>query len=417
MHAQHRERFLEAMGPGVAVLPAAPVAIRSRDVDHPYRPDSDFYYLTGFDEPDSVCVLTNQHDTHRFVLFVAPRDPERETWDGPRAGVEGAVARYGADAAFPIAELDARLVEYLRDVERLFYALGRDRAFDDRILRAVGAVRREARKGIVHPTEVVEPGKVLHELRLRKSPEELERMRRAAQITAEAHAQAQEVARPGMHEYELEAEILRVFRRHGGEPAYGSIVGSGPNATILHHRRNDRRIEQGELVLIDAGCEHRCYASDVTRTFCVGGPMRAEQRAVYDVVRAAQEKALESVRPGATLEDVHRAAVEVIADGLLRLGLLEGSHEEVLEKASYKPFYMHRTSHWLGMDVHDVGAYFRGGKPRPLEPGFVFTVEPGIYIGAGSDVEERWRGIGVRIEDDVLVTEDGHENLTGAIPK
>ncbi|MFW5925936.1 MAG: aminopeptidase P N-terminal domain-containing protein [Myxococcota bacterium] len=417
MHSEHRERFLERMGPGVAVFPAAPVAFRNNDVDHPYRQDSDFYYLSGFDEPDSVCVLTNQHDEHRFVMFVPPRNPERETWDGPRAGVEGAMARFGADAAFPIDELDEKLPEYLGDVDRLFYRLGVDRSFDERVFRAIGAVRRKARKGIRHPTEIVEPGKVLHAMRLRKSAAELERMRRAAAVTAEAHARARDIAQPGMFEYEVEAEILRAFRRHGGEPAYGSIVASGPNATILHHRRNDRRMGEGDLLLIDAGCEHGCYACDVTRTFAVGTDMTGEQRAVYDVVLGAQQAAIDSVRPGATLEDVHHAALEALVDGLLELGLVEGDRDQVLEDEAYKPFYMHRTSHWLGMDVHDVGGYFVEGHPRPLEPGMVFTVEPGLYVAVDADVEPRWRGIGVRIEDDVVVTEDGREVLTAAIPK
>lgn len=417
MHSEHRARFLERMGPGVAVFPAAAVAFRNNDVDHPYRQDSDFYYLSGFDEPDSVCVLTNQHDEHRFVMFVPPRNPERETWDGPRAGVEGALARFGADAAFPIDELDEKLPEYLRDVDRLFYRIGVDRSFDERVFRAIQAVRRQARKGVRHPTEIVEPGKVLHAMRLEKSAAELERMRRAAAVTAEAHARAREVARPGMFEYEVEAEILRVFRRHGGEPAYGSIVASGPNATILHHRRNDRRMDEGDLLLIDAGCEHGYYACDVTRTFAVGKDMTGEQRAVYDVVMAAQQRAIDAVRPGVSLDDVHHAALETLVDGLLELGLVEGDRDQVLEAEAYKPFYMHRTSHWLGMDVHDVGGYFVEGRPRPLEPGMVFTIEPGLYIAVDAEVEPRWRGIGVRIEDDVVVNEGGCEVLTAAIPK
>jgi Xaa-Pro aminopeptidase len=417
MFSNHRQRFLEGMGEGVAVLPSAPVSYRNNDVDHPYRQDSDFYYLTGFDEPNAVCVLTTQHPEHRFVLFVQPRNPERETWDGPRAGVEGAVERHGADAAFPIDELDERLPEYLRDVDRLYYRLGLDPGTDDMVLGAIDEVRRLVRKGVRHPSHIIEPGVVLHEMRLRKSPDEVERMRRAAAITAEAHAMAREVAAPGMFEYEVEAEILRVFRRHGGEPAYGSIVASGPNATILHHRRNDRQMQEGDLLLIDAGCEHGLYASDVTRTFCVGAEMSGPQRAVYDVVLAAQVRAIEAVRPGATLEDVHRAALEVLVDGMIDLGLVEGPRDEAIEQGSYKPYYMHRTSHWLGMDVHDVGAYRPTGDPRPLEPGFVLTVEPGLYVAVDAEADPGFRGIGVRIEDDVLVTDAGHEVLTAAIPK
>jgi Xaa-Pro aminopeptidase len=417
MFIEHRKRFLDAMGEGVALLPAAPVAMRNNDVDHPYRQDSDFYYVTGFHEPRSVCVLSTVHPEHRCVLFVQARDPERETWDGPRAGVDGAVERFGADAAFPIEELDERLPGYLQDVDLLYYRLGADRGFDDRVLRAIEAVRRLVRKGVRHPARIVEPGVILHEMRLRKTAEELERMRRAAAITAEAHARAREVAAPGMYEYEVEAEMLRVFRRHGGEPAYGCIVASGSNATVLHHRSNDRRMEAGDLLLIDAGCEHGCYASDVTRTFAVGAEMSGEQRAVYDVVLAAQERAIEAVRPGASLEDVHQAALGVLVDGVIDLGWIEGPRDQALEQETYKPFYMHRTSHWLGMDVHDVGAYRVGGAPRPLEAGMVLTVEPGLYVARDADVDPRFQGIGVRIEDDVLVTDGGREVLTAAIPK
>jgi Xaa-Pro aminopeptidase len=417
MFDEHRQRFLEQMGEGVAVLPAAPVAYRNNDVDHPYRQDSDFYYLTGFEEPHAVCILTTAHPEHRFVLFVQPRDPDRETWDGPRVGVEGAVEHYGADAAFPIDELDDRLPDYLRDVERLYYRIGRDRVTDDRMLDAIDEVRRLVRKGVRHPSHIIEPGTVVHEMRMRKSPAEIERMRRAVAITAEAHARAQEVAAPGRYEYEVEAELLHVFRRHGGEPAYGSIVASGPNATILHHRRNDRRMGAGDLLLIDAGCEHGCYASDVTRTFPVGTPLEGPARAVYDVVLAAQTRAIEAVRPGATLEDVHQAALGVLVDGMIALGLVSGTRDEVMEQETYKPFFMHRTSHWLGMDVHDVGAYRPTGEPRPLEPGFVLTVEPGLYVAEGADVDPRFRGLGVRIEDDVLVTAEGHDVLSGDIPK
>jgi Xaa-Pro aminopeptidase len=406
------------MGAGVAVFAATPVAIRNNDVEHEYRQDSDLYYLTGLDEPESVLLLTNEHPEHRSVLFVRPRDPSREIWDGPRAGVDGAVAQFGADVAFPIGELAQRLPDYLSDASRLFYRLGRDARFDARVLSAVDVVRGRARMGVCAPREIIDPGTIVHEMRMRKSGSELDAMRRAAEITAQAHARAMQVARPGRYEYEVEAELLSVFRRQGAErPAYGSIVGSGPNATVLHHRRNDRRIENGDLVLIDAGAEYGYYACDVTRTFPVSGRFSPAQRAIYELVLSAQLAAIAAVRPGTTLNEVHRQALEVLVAGMVKLGLIEGPTSAALEQERYKPYYMHRTSHWLGMDVHDVGDYFVAKQPRELEPGFVFTIEPGLYIAPGSACDPSWHGIGVRIEDDVLVTDDGPHVLTAAIPK
>lgn len=415
--AERRARFLEAMGAGVAVFPAAPVAIRNNDVEHPYRQDSDFYYLTGFAEPESVLVLSNQHPEHRAVLFVRPRNPEREIWDGARAGVEGAL-QLGMDAAFPIDELATRLPDYLADVRRLHVRIGRGHPFDQEVFAALAAVRKRARQGVRAPSEIVDPGVVLHEMRLHKSAAEIARMRRAAEVTRLAHVAAMRAAAPGKHEYEVAAEIHRVFEAHGCErSAYGSIVGSGPNACVLHYRSNARRMEEGDLLLVDAGCELDYYAADVTRTFPVSGRFTEPQRQLYELVLAAQEAAIGAVAPGATLDDVHDAAVRVLATGLLELGLVSGTLEEVLAEERYKDFYMHRTSHWLGMDVHDVGDYHVDGKPRPLEPGFVLTVEPGLYVAPAAEVDERWRGIGIRIEDDVLVTEDGRDNLTADIPK
>jgi Xaa-Pro aminopeptidase len=416
--AARRARFMEAMGQGVAVLPAAPIAIRNSSVEHEYRQDSDFYYLTGFDEPQSVLVLTSEHHEHRTVVFARKRDKERETWDGPRAGVEGAKELIGADAAFPIEELDQRLPDYFGDVRRLHYRLGVNHEFDPVVFRALDAVRRKARTGVLAPSEIVDLTRDLHELRLRKTSAELDTMSAAAAITREAHARAMKVAKPGRYEYEVEAEILRVFRAHGAErPAYGSIVGSGPNATILHHRRNDRRMHEGDLLLIDAGAELGYYASDVTRTFPVSGRFSGPQRAVYDVVLAAQRAAIDAVRPGVTYMSVHDLAVRILTEGMIELGLIEGPVDEAIELGRYKTFYMHRTSHWLGMDVHDVGDYFSDKKPRTLEPGMVLTVEPGMYIPVDSSADERFRGIGIRIEDDIAVTADGCRNLTGDIPK
>lgn len=419
--ARRRSAFFDAMAasgsPAVAVLPAAAVFVRNNDVEHEYRQDSDFFYLTGFDEPESVLVLDGLE--RKTTLFVRPRDREREIWDGHRAGVDGAKESYGVDQAFPVSEIDEKLPSLLQDRRRIYCRLGWNRRFDDRLLAAIDRVRARQRVGVVAPTELVDPGVVLHEMRLRKSSSEIETMRAAARITREAHELAMARARPGMREYEIEALLLDTFRRRGSErPAYGSIVGSGPNACVLHYRKNDRRIESGDLLLIDAGCEYGYYASDVTRTFPVGRWFSREQQAIYELVLESQVRSIDSVRPDATLDEIHRKSVDVIARGLLGLGLLSGDLEKIVEAEAYKRFFMHRTSHWLGMDVHDVGPYFVDRKPRKLEPGMVLTVEPGVYIAPDDDtVPPEWRGIGVRIEDDVLVTESGWEVLTAGIPK
>jgi Xaa-Pro aminopeptidase len=417
--AERRRKLLEAMGDGAAVFPAAPLALRNHDVEHPYRQDSDLYYLTGFDEPESLLLMTNQHEEHRTVLFVRPKKREREIWDGPRAGVEGAVAEFGADVAFPIEELGSKLPDYLANVKQLHYRVAQNDEADAKIFGCLNQLRRGARRGVNAPETIVDPSVHLHEMRLRKSEAELKIMREAAAITTEAHLHAMRMARPGMHEYEIDAELLHVFRKHGSErPAYESIVGSGPNATILHYRAGNRVMHAGELVLIDAGCEYGYYATDVTRTFPVSGKFSPEQRTVYEVVLRAQEAAIDAVKPGVTLQEIHDGAVRALTEGLVAIGLLEGEVDSLIEEEKYEPYYMHRTSHWLGMDVHDVGHYYVDGKHRGLEPGFVLTVEPGLYIATDAqDVDARWRGIGVRIEDDVVVTPTGHEVLTAGIPK
>jgi Xaa-Pro aminopeptidase len=417
--ARRRTELLGAIGDGVAVFASAPLAVRNHDVEHPYRQSSDLHYLTGFDEPESVLVLTNQHEEHHAVLFVRPKKREREIWDGPRAGVEGAVEAFGADAAFPIDELDKRLPDYLGNVERLHYRLGQDHDMDAKLFNCLNLLRRGGRRGVSAPEAIIDPSAHLHEMRLRKSEAEVTTMRQAGAITREAHLRAMQMTRPGVHEYEIDAELLHVFRKRGSErAAYESIVGSGPNATILHYRAGNRAVGAGELVLIDAGCEYDYYASDVTRTFPASGAFSAEQRAVYEVVLHAQKAGIAAVKPGVTLQELHDGAVRSITEGLIDIGLLEGDVEALIEEKKHEAFYMHRTSHWLGMDVHDVGRYFIDGAPRLLEPGFVLTVEPGIYIATDNEsVDERWRGIGIRIEDDVLVTEDGHTVLSEGIPK
>jgi Xaa-Pro aminopeptidase len=417
--AERRKNLMAKLPEGVAVFPSAPVAIRNNDVEHEYRQDSDFYYLTGFAEPESVLVLASHHADHAAVLFVRPRDPDREVWDGARAGVDGAVKDFGVDAAFPISELAQRLPDYLQNHERLLYRLGKDRTFDEKMLAALDATRARSRRAVSWPIAIVDPASILHEMRLFKSKEEIATMQRAAAITRDGHLAAMQLAKPGLYEYEVEAALRQVFRKNGSErPAYAPIVGSGPNATVLHYRQNDRRIEAGELLLIDAGCEYDYYASDVTRTFPVNGKFSPSQEAIYRIVLDAQLAAIAATVPGATLEQIHEKALNVIVDGLLSRGLLSGDRQKIMDEQLYRPFYMHRTSHWLGMDVHDVGAYFRNQKSRPLEAGMVITVEPGIYIAAGNtSVPPAYRGIGVRIEDDVLVTSDGQLNLTADIPK
>ncbi|MSP25753.1 MAG: M24 family metallopeptidase [Myxococcales bacterium] len=418
IYAERRRQVLERIE-GAAIILSAPATIRNNDVEQPWRQDSDLYYLTGCDEPESVLVLSKTHAEHRAVLFLRPRDPEREVWDGERVGVEAAPARFGVDAAFPITELRKSLPAYLNGASELVYEHGRQHELDTLVDQAVTDVRARGRAVAGWPRTRRHPDGVWHELRLRKSDAELALMRRAAAITTEAHVAAMAAARAGAFEYELEAVLLEAFHRGGAERvAYSPIVGSGPNATVLHYRANRRKLEEGELILIDAGCEYGYYASDVTRTFPVNGRYSVPQRKIYEAVLAAQEAAILATKPGTTIEELHAITVRTLTAGMLDVGLLTGTLEEALEKEEYRRYYMHRTSHWIGMDVHDVGAYFVGGKPRPLEPGMVFTIEPGIYVGANDlRAPPEFRGIGVRIEDDILVTETGHENLTAAIPK
>jgi Xaa-Pro aminopeptidase len=421
LFVRRRRAFLEAVvasgEDAVCVFPASPVFTRNNDVEHEYRQDSDLFYLTGFAEPGTVVVLDAKEKASTF--FVRPRDKDREIWDGPRFGVDGVKEHFGADESYTLDKLEAELPKLLANRRRLYYRLGVNRAMDDKVLEAIDRTRARAKQGLTWPVEIVDPTTILHEMRLFKGNEDIEAMRRAADITAQAHLAAMARTRPGMREYQVEAMLLETFRAHGSErPAYGSIVGSGANATILHYRANNRRMGDGELLLIDAGCEYDYYAADVTRTFPVGGTFSKEQEAIYDLVLDAQEAGIDRSRRGSTLELVHAACVDVITRGLVRLGLLQGEPEQLIKDEAHKPFFMHKTSHWLGMDVHDVGNYFAGGKARPLEPGMVLTVEPGIYIGADYDkVPASFRGIGVRIEDDILVTEGEPDNLTRAIPK
>ena len=417
-YAARRQAFLKQMGDGVALFPAAPTSIRSQDVEYRYRQDNDLYYLTGFPEPESLCLLSPNHDKEQFILFVRPRDKEKETWTGKRFGVEGAREHFGVDAAYTIDQLDKVLPEHLLAAEKIYYGLGRDERLNAKILDFVNQGRLQRPRSGRGPVSLVDPGDLLHEMRLFKTPEEIDLMRQAVKASAAAHHAALHETRPGMYEYEIEALLEYHFRRNGADgPAYPSIVASGANATILHYISNDQPMQDGDLLLIDAGSEYACYCSDVTRTFPVGRAFSTPQQEVYSLVLTAQKQAIEMIRPGVGFDDVHQHATEILIDGLRDLGLLSGSTESILEQGDYRRFYMHRTSHWLGMDVHDVGKYRVGEESRTLEPGMVLTVEPGLYIAADADVPTSYQGIGVRIEDDVLVTADGHDVLTGAIPK
>jgi Xaa-Pro aminopeptidase len=417
---KRRERFIRELGEGaVAIIPSAPTAIRSNDVEFVYRQDSDFHYLTGFTEPESAALFAPGHRDGEFVMFVLPRDKERETWTGRRAGIEGAMIDYGADKAFVIDEFEQVAARYLDKAERLQYALGNNEKMNERVLRLFRNAQAMRPRTGAGAYAILDPREIIHEFRLRKEPDELELMRRAAAISAQAHQRAMREARGGMMEWEVEALVDFTFRKSGAAgPSYPSIIASGPNAAVLHYITNDREIRNGELMLIDAGCEYGFYASDVTRTFPVGARFTAIQKQMYEIVLAAQMKAIEMIKPGIKFDDPHEAALAILVDGMRDLGLLQGSREEIISNGSYRRYYMHRTSHWLGMDVHDVGLYRHGKESRTLEPGMVLTVEPGIYIAPDDDAApESFRGIGIRIEDDVLVTAGGHEVITSATPK
>jgi len=419
VHAERRRLFLDTIGEdSVALLLGARLATRSHDTEYPFRQESDFWYLTGFNHPQAVAVLRTDGGAP-YTLFVEPRNREAETWTGYRPGTEGATRDYGANEAFAIDDFEKELPEILSKAKQIYHVLGRDRDLDAKIADILSSMRLRSRQGFEPASVVADPRQLLHEMRLRKEAAELDIMRRAAAITAEGHREAARLLGEGRFEYELAAVLEYTFRRLGSSgPAYSTIVGSGRNATTLHYTRNDKKLASGELVLIDAACELDGYASDVTRTYPVDGSMQGPARAIYEVVLAAQDVSLQACRPGATLEEIHDAAVRSLVEGLVDLGLLSGDVDGLIAEDAYRPYYMHRTSHWLGLDAHDVGTYTVGGTPRALEPGMVFTVEPGLYVADDDEnASEEFRGIGVRIEDDVVITADSHENLTAAIPR
>ncbi|MBF0471292.1 MAG: Xaa-Pro aminopeptidase [Gammaproteobacteria bacterium] len=417
---QRREQLMRQMGAKcIAILPNAPSRQRNRDIDYPYRPDSDFYYLTGFGEPESVAVLVPQREHGEFLLFCRESDPKKEAWDGAMAGLEGAKADYGADDAFPITDIDEILPGLLENRDRVYYAMGCNEDFDQRVMGWIKLLRKQSRSGVHPPGEFVALDQMLHDMRLFKSAVEVKTMRRAAEISAAAHRRAMACCRPGMYEYQLEAELLYSFQAQGARSvAYPSIVGGGRNGCILHYIDNDKRLKRSDLVLIDAAAEYDYYAADITRTFPVSGRFSRAQREIYLLVLAAQQAAIAAVQPGNHWNQPHEAAVEVLTAGLIELGILKGRLNRLIENESYKKFYLHRTGHWLGMDVHDVGDYKVGDEWRVFEPGMTLTVEPGLYIPANSKrVAKKWWNIGIRIEDNLLVTRNGHEILSHGVPK
>ncbi len=401
----------------MALVPSAVPARRNADVDYPFRQHSDFQYLTGLSEPGCLALIGGAHDEHRFVLFVPPRDEKREKWDGPMLGIEGAIEDGGADAAYAVEDLEKWLPKYLDHAQAVHYRLGEQLELDGKVHKALASLRAHSRKGQVAPRAIVDISAILHELRLIKGEDEVAAITRAAAISVEAQLAAMKTARAGRFEYEVEGALIGVFARHGASEAYDSIVASGPNATVLHYRGNQRKLVAGELMLIDAGAELHGYASDITRTFPIGGSFSNSQRVLYEGVLQAEYAAIETVRPGTTIAEVHAAAARVISHTLVDHGLLEGPVERVMEEGLFRKFFLHQTSHWMGMDVHDVGSYADVEGPRKLAPGMVLTVEPGIYIPQDADVDPRWRGIGIRIEDDLVVTESGNRNLTADAPK
>jgi len=422
LQAGRRARIFEEMerrGGGVMILPAAEEKPRNADSEYLFRQDSDHAYAVGLDEPQGCALLLARPGERKFVLFVRPRDPEKEIWTGRRAGVDGARSIYGADEAFAVAELDGRLAGFIEGAPTLWYRLGQDPAWDARVIRTMGELRAASRTGKKAPGAVVDAGLIVHELRLVKAPDEIAKLARAGEITAEAHMQAMRDGIPGRREGQVQAEIEYLFRRRGASgPGYGTIVAAGANSTILHYRAGDAVLKDGDVCLVDAGGEYEWYTADVTRTFPVSGEFTEPQAALYEVCLAAQKAAIEAVRPGVTIDALHDLTVRKLTEGFVALGLLSGSVEERLADKSYRKYYMHRTSHWLGLDVHDAGEYYQDGQSRALAPGMVITVEPGVYVAEDdAGAPAGMRGVGIRIEDDVLVTPEGHRNLTEAAPK
>jgi len=418
--ARRRAQLMSKMPEGsVALIAANKLVTRNRDAEYAFRQDSNFYYLTGFNEPDALLVLLPGLGAGRSIMFCQPRDPSMEIWTGFRAGPEGCVSQYGMDQAFVLSEIEKQLPDLLDGTQTLFYAWGQSADFDAKVMHWLKGLREASRQGRHAPNQLGLIDDLLHEMRLIKEEAEIALMQRAADISAQAHVRAMQICRPGVMEYQLDAEIQHYCAMQGARfQAYTPIVGGGRNACILHYIENAAELKDGDLVLIDAGCELDCYASDITRTFPVNGRFSPEQKALYGLVLDVQKQCIEAIKPGTPWNAIHDLSVKLLTEGLLELGLLKGEVDQLIEAGAYKPFYMHRIGHWLGMDVHDVGAYKQKGDWRPLEEGMVMTVEPGLYIAVDNqEVDPRWRGIGIRIEDDVLVTATGHHVLTASVPK
>jgi Xaa-Pro aminopeptidase len=416
--ARRRKQLMDMVGPGgIVILPAAPVRLRSRDVEYRFRQDSDFYYLSGFEEPDAVMVLAPGRELGEFVLFCRERDPEKELWDGSRAGPDGAMRDFAADDAFPIDDVDDILPGIMENCSRVYYTMGQYSEFDSRIADWTNSLRSRELRGVHTPQEYVALDHLLHDMRLYKSRAEVSAMRRSAKVAVQAHKAAMRAVRPGLYEFEIEAEFANVFRRNDAWMSYNPIVGGGANACTLHYVENRDQLEAGDLLLIDAGCELDYYASDITRTLPVSGKFSPEQRAIYEIVYEAQLAAIEKTCKGNHWNEPHDAAVKIITKGLKDVGLLKGTVPRLIKDGAYREFFMHRTGHWIGMDVHDVGDYKVGDEWRILETGMVTTVEPGIYIPPTSKVAKRWRNIGVRIEDDVAITSAGPDVLSKGLAK
>ena len=416
-----RDRLAEAMGPNsIAIIETSQEAMRNRDADYKYRTDSSFFYLTGFAEPEAVAVIeTNENgEEYTYSLFCRERNREMEIWNGYRAGVDGAVDDYDADEAYAIDLLDEEIIEKLLNKEKLFYRIGQRAEFDARVAKWIVEANGESRKGTTAPAQLIQLDRIVDEMRLHKDAEEIQLMQIASDISAEAHTQAMKAVRPGMMEYALEAELNYIFGKNGCVPSYNSIVGGGENGCILHYVENNKELKDGDLVLIDAACEYEFYASDITRTFPVNGKFSTEQKALYQVVLDAQVAAIDAVRVENSYKEPHNVAVRILVQGLLDLGIMQGDLDEIIEKESFRQFYMHGTGHWLGMDVHDVGSYKQNGEWRTYQEGMVVTVEPGLYIAPDDEtVDVKWRGIGIRIEDDIVATKNGPLNLTSKVVK
>ena len=416
--SRRRKQLMDMVGPGgIVILPAAPVRLRSRDVEYRFRQDSDFYYLTGFAEPDAVMVLVPEREQGEFLLFCRERDADKERWDGSRAGPDGAMSEFAADDAFPIDDIDDILPGIMETCSRVYYTMGQYTEFDAQIAEWINSLRSRELRGVHTPQEYVALDHLLHDMRLYKSRAEISAMRKSAKVAVKAHKAAMRVTRPGLYEYEVEAEFANEFRRNDAWMSYNPIVGGGANACTLHYVENRDQLQDGDLLLIDAGCELDYYASDITRTFPVNGKFSPEQRAVYEIVYEAQLAAIEKTRKGNHWNEPHDTAVKIITKGLVDIGLLSGKVPQLIKDGAYREFFMHRTGHWLGMDVHDVGDYKVGDEWRLLESGMVTTVEPGIYIPAGSKVAKQWQNIGIRIEDDVAVTSSGPDVLSKGLAK